>query len=148
MSQENVYDGIYTKLTANQVGGSFYDTIANSNETNGKAIWFIQAPQDEAMPLCIITPVSDVPVKYFGDSDLDMEFQTDLYLDADDSTPDAAVQLLDLLLAELYPSGVPATLTITNHSQSQITCLDRGVPIREEDAYRVTSQWRVYATSD
>jgi len=144
MAQVDVYTAIYDKLTADQTGGSFYDDLANSTaKGSGKSIWSIQAPQDESLPLCIITPVSDLPDRYFGDSDLDATFQIDLYADAESSTPEALLstnqKLIDLLDRQ--------TITTTNHTHVVVLATDRGVVSREEDAYRIISEWSINGTS-
>ena len=138
MAQIDPYNAIYTKLTASQVAGSLYDDV-------GGRIRLVQASQDEALPLLIYTPVSDVPTSYFnGTDDLEFLFQVDLYFPAT-SKPEDTLATNQKLITLLHKQAV----TITNHGNGQAWCLDKGSVVREDDdAWRVTSQWKLLGTSN
>lgn len=136
MAQIDAYNAIYTKLTAVQTSGTFYEAV-------GGRIWLEQAKQDEAFPFAVYSTSADVPYKYFtAPDDVELLFQMDLYADASTSTPEALIAINDKLLTLLDR----AAITMTGHVEAKVRVMDRGIVTREEDAHRVTSQWRLTAT--
>lgn len=142
--QADLYTAIYDTLKDS--GASFADDLGASTViAGGKAIHLVEAPDEEqGYPLAIIVGVSDTLGKYLADAsdDVDLAFQIDLYVDAEDSDTDAILALNDKLVALLDESAV----TVTNHAGAQFQLTERGTVSRELDAYRITSQWRLIAT--
>ena len=56
---QDILDGLYTKLTADQGSGTLYEKL-------GGAIFDTQAPQDEALPLMVFSIVSAEPRQWFN----------------------------------------------------------------------------------
>lgn len=142
--QVDLYTAIYNTLKDS--GASFADDIASSAViSGGKAIHNVQAPDEETgYPQAVIVGVSDTLEKYLADAsdDVSLDFQIDLYADAEASTPAALLTLNDKLVALLDEASV----TITNHVGAQYQLTERGTVSRELDAYRITTQWRLIAT--
>jgi len=142
MAQVDWQKAIYDKFTADTGAGTIYADLV----TNGGGFYFVQAPDDASLPFGVWTAITDVPDGYFSDSDLNATFQVDIWSSAnkEGNTPTALVAINDKLIA-LF-DRVELT-SVTNHTNVQTWVTDRGVPVREEDAYRITSQWRIFGTS-
>jgi len=129
-------DGLYTLLTTDQTSGSFYDDI-------GGRISFLQADQDEVLPHCVVNVIDDPPFRYGGNvNDIESTVQIDLW-GAIGAGYDALSDINDKLYTVLDGQAV----TITGFTGTQAFNLDRGVPTTEEDAIRILSRWRIWASA-
>jgi len=134
MSQK-MLEGLYTKLTAVQTAGTFYDDLSGR-------IYAIEAPQNASLPLALII---------WEDTSVTQSFDTDAIKDAlvtievwgkredgGEALGDT-VQLLFTLLQN-------ASLTITDHDRGVVTCVSEGSPSMVEDSILISTQWRIRAT--
>lgn len=135
MSQVDVSTAIYTKMTSVQTGGSFYALV-------GGRIYFAQARDEITIPCAIVTIVSDVPDEYFAGSDLDANYQVEIYSPRT-STPETAQAIADALYSLMHRTAI----TISNHTAGQTWCVDKGAPFPDDDSYGINTQWRIFATA-
>lgn len=135
MALIDVWNAVYTALTTDQSAGSFYDDLSGR-------IYFVQAPLDATLPHCVYTPLTDpAEPNTFEASHLDARYQIDLYFKADDDTLETAYATNQKLITLLDR----VDLTMANHTGEETWVTERGVPSREEDAWRIRSEWRVMA---
>ncbi len=137
MAQIDLYDAIFGKLTADQTPGSFFDDL-------GGRINLHEGPQDEVLPRANFTVVTDIRQRFFDGNDILATFQLDIYNDAEASTQEALLAIHEKALTLLDAQAI----TMANHSNAQVFVDDKGTLVKEEDAWRITSQWRVMASEN
>jgi hypothetical protein len=129
-------DGLYTLLTTDQTANSFYDDLSGR-------IYAMQAPQDDTLPLCVFNILDDAPFRYGGTTnDIEATVQIDLWGSIGGGY-DAISDINDKLFTVLDGQAV----TITGFTGGQAFNLDRGAPTTEEDAIRILSRWRIWASA-
>jgi hypothetical protein len=144
MQARTLIDAVYDRLTADQSAGSLYDDL-------GGRIYFVRGPQNAALPLLIFRVQTDEPLYYLDRAtgaqtyangpDVDAE----LHLVLVGSTAAGAAALEDIntkLLTLLH--GQP--ISVTGYNAGQTFCIERGAPAADEDAVRITTRWRVWAS--
>lgn len=140
MALIDLYNSVFSTLTASKISGSFYDDL-------GGRIWLIDAPADEDLPLCIITPILDDSKKYFDATAEDVEFvfQIDIYSKQSTSTPEELIAINDKLI--LLLDGVSVTVASWNGGQFKSDeASTRGTIIRDGDGWVINSQWILTAS--
>ena len=129
-------DGLFTLLSTDQTAGSFYEDV-------GGRIYGIESEHGDTFPYCVFNVLDDPPVRYGGNvNDIEATVQIDLWGDKGlgyDSLSDINNKLYTVL------DGV--AVTITGFTGGQAFNLDRGVPLIEEDAIRILSRWRIWASA-
>lgn len=139
MGQVDWATAVYTKLTADQTAGSFYDDV-------GGRIYMSQAPKDASLPLVVWSILGDVSPDFFSGTDLDATFQVDVWFPdrQDGSTTDADLITTNDKLVTLLDR---VTLTsVTNHGNVQTHLIDKGGIIREDDGHHIVSVWQIVGT--
>lgn len=125
-------DGIYTKLTADQSAGTLYAAVSGR-------IYHGVAPDDAALPLLVFN-VIDNPVAYtFTQDNLQAQVQFDIYVDREAGA--ASGQTIDDKLFTLIQRQ---NITVSGYTGCNVICLQRGVPVVEDDAYRIRSEYRIF----
>ncbi len=137
MAQIDLYNAIFATLTADQTAGSFFDDL-------GGRINLHEGPQDETLAHANFTVVTDIRERFFDGNDLLATFQLDIYNNAESSTPEALIAIHEKALTLLDAQ----TITMANHSNAQVFVDDKGTVVKEEDSWRITSQWRVMASEN
>lgn len=134
MSQQDVHDAVYAKLVSVQTPGSFHALL-------GGRIYERQAEENDPLPLAVYSFITDAPEEYFTGSDVDARFDVDIYSPID-SSPRACQVIADALITLMHRQSI----SINNHSGGNTWCIDRGAAINDEDAFRITTSWRIMAT--
>ena len=136
MSQQELIDGLHTKLTAAQGAGTLYAAV-------GGRIYQLQGPQNLAMPWLVFTVVTDVPARTFTKDNINPDIQFDLYgeryLGAN-----ALTDINDKLWTLLDRS----TFSITGHNSISMAATERGILTVEDRAYRIRSEWTLFANNN
>lgn len=136
----DLYNSVYTTLTADVAAGSFYDDV-------GGRIWLVDGPAQETLPHCIWTPVTDLLEGYFDTDadDIEFVFQIDLYGVQETSTPEALLATNDKLIALLDRTNI--TVANWNCGKSRADpAASRGTLSRDGDAWVINSQWIITAS--
>lgn len=140
MSVGNVMTAIATQLVANQGAGSFYESV-------GGRIYHLFGPEQMTLPACVYGIADGAsPDRDFAGNDFERYIlQFDIWVDyaITGGTPDVtAMDIEDKLRRQLDRMIVAAT------SYDRITCLciSRGVPSKDGDAIRVSTQYEVKGT--
>ncbi len=135
---QDILDGLYTKLTADQTSGSLYDKL-------GGAIFDTQAPQNEAFPLMVFSLVSGEPNEWFGPPVtqvvlVDFDIYTTKQVDPGSSIGAGVIEesLYDLLRG--------FALTVSGHDRGVVTFVTRSARFVEEDSVRITDRIQIMAT--
>lgn len=140
MAMIDLYNSIYSTLTADQTSGSFYDDV------DGR-IWLVDGPASDDLPMAIITPITESLGGAFDTSSDDIEFvfQIDVYTSQKNTTVEALIATNEKLIALLDRVSV----TVTNWCNGQFKpdpADTRGIPTRDGDAWVINSQWILTAT--
>lgn len=135
MSQDAICGAINTLLTADTAAGGV------STLTDG-AIFESEAYENQAPPLVVFRLVADPEVFYFGSSeDLLGELQVDVY--GRRTLGSAAVATIAARVKTLL-HGQP--LTVTGYTGVNCQAIDRGVPLIEDDSYRIMQRYRLFGS--
>lgn len=127
---------VYERIVAVTSTGSVYDDV------DGR-IYQASVPDDAALPLLVITVISETPISRFGSDGLEADVQIDLY--ANRFVTGAGLALLatrDTLYSLLHRTAI----TPSGWGPGEIRCTDRGGPVVEEDSIRIQTAWAVRAT--
>ena len=139
--QQPIMTGVLNLLTANTavtatVATRIYDTMP---------------PQDDPMPMIVLTVVSDPPQIYFAGDDLGpLEMQVDIYGKVEGGILNTRA-IGDTVFATLHRQ----TFTASGYTGLSILCRDRGDRMDQEmivagrsqqDAWRQTQSYRIYGT--
>lgn len=134
MSQQNVIDGIKTKLYADTGAGGVHTLV-------GGRIFEGEGNQNADLPLVVFGLVTDHHFGHFTTDDLEATFQTDVYSDKANGAAVARV-ISDRLHALLHRQ----TITVPGHNAAETWCEERGVLTYEEDSCRIRQDWRIFGT--
>jgi len=143
-TQQSIITALYATLSGYTAAGSVY-------ALTGGRIYASAAPQDAALPLVIVTPITDLPELFFDAADNpEFTFQLDVY--GKMGSGDAETRAIaDAAYAQLHRS----TPTMSGYEGVVISCEDRGgTPDRElvmgvvtqNDAWRISQTYRVWAS--
>lgn len=123
------------KLVAVQTAGSFYSDL-------GGRIYLIEGDQDAALPQCVVTPVATTVEREIGNHDS----RTALYqIDLWDHWTNGHEVLGDIN-TKLFTLLQGATITPTGFDRGVVTCREEAVVSREEDWWRIMSEWVIEGT--
>ena len=132
--QQAIVAGIQTKLTAVQTAGTVYAAVSGRIYNGPPSL-------DEALPFVSHFVVTDPVRRSFNKAGSEMEIQVDIY----DNLASGAAScraIADKVFALLDNAAV----TATGWSGVQAQCIERGGAEKEEDAFRITQRYRIWAT--
>jgi hypothetical protein len=129
-------DGVYDKLAAVQTAGTFYDDL-------GGRIYRHLAPDDAVEPLAVISLVTDLPERIFGNADINAD--VDITIHGLKGVSEAAVLAIHAKLLAFDGDAI----TITGHAAGTWWVTDRAADIQIVDKrFQITSSFQVDAKSD
>lgn len=136
MSEQAVIAGLYTALTTDQTGGSFYDDL-------GGRIYELEAPVNAANPCAVINAVaSGIRDAFDGTIIRETSVQIDLYTsftNGVDTLGATAEKLFDLLHTQ--------DLTVSGSDRGFTVCTNEGTrTVEEPDTIRITTEWDIEST--
>ena len=134
MSQQEIADAIYTKLSGDSGAGGV------STLTGGR-IWEGLATQNADLPLVTFNIITDPEVDYFNGEDVDIEFQLDMWGDIEDGGA-ALRAVADRCRTLMHKQAI----TVANHTNGKTRCKDRGQLTPDDTAYRITQRYQLTAT--
>lgn len=128
-------DAIYTRLSGD-TGAGGVSTLVSGH------IWESEAKQGETYPNLVFRIVSDPSEFYFGGAeDLIAEMQIDIY--GRRRSGSAALRPVAERVRTILHN---LSITATGFSGASIQCIDRGVPMIEDDAYRIMQRYRIFGS--
>ena len=133
------YDAIIAALkdeTPSETGG---DTAASLVDDR---IHGDQLPADPRMPSIRVVAITDLPhQRLSGGKNTNATVQVDIYAHRNDS---ATAWEIDRLVRRVLDR---ASLDVSGFVGTQIACMQRGRPFQEPPFYRITSQYRLWASA-
>jgi hypothetical protein len=142
MATVDVYTGIHDHLVGDVSAGSFGEAIV----TDGGDVWHGIAAQDTAGPYAIFALLSNAPVRYLADDDLEADFTIIVYGPKDSASSATAKDVIDIQ-DKLITRLDRASVTLSNHTGVQAWALDYGAPQWDGERWSIASDWRIAGTS-
>ena len=136
MSQQAIAKAVYARLSDTELVHSIWSDLSGR-------IYYVQAPANSALPLLVFHIHTDRPQGYFsGNDDLDVELRLDLWGDADDGAS-ALTAVNEKIVGLLHCESLP----IDGYCNSECRAIDRGRAADDDSTLRITSRWRIRASS-
>lgn len=136
MSQQAITNAVYDRLSDTELASSIWSDLSGR-------IYHVQAPANSALPLLVFRIRTDRPHGYFsGNDDLDIELQLDLW-GAADKGASALTAVNEKIIGLLHCES----LSIDGYCNSECRAIDRGRASADYNTLRITSRWRIRASS-
>lgn len=135
MTVANVVKCVFDRAVATTGAGSFHESV-------GGRVYHLEAPEQSALPLCVfgLADNAEVDRRFSGDMHERYLFQFDIWVsnEVTGGTPDATACDIDEKLFRQIDGQI---LTATNYDRITVLAVNRGQPVKDSDAVRITSQY-------